>query len=92
MSQGHAWIVSVDRRVLDWRELIAALRPLCAGVEGVQLVELDALAIESAPDSGSYRDFTPVAHISHPDSARPLEYVAEVVLDTFGWGVDLRPR
>ncbi len=83
----HVWIVRVDRRVLDPHTFLPDLETLATGVEGLTL---ELLPFDQAPDAGAFRDFIPVARISHAHIPA-LEYVAEALLESHDWLVDFQP-
>ena len=83
----RAWWISADRRAVDPGAVRAEARAVAEGIEGMSARDLDG---EGRPDEGRYRDFIPVAAIEHEDEAA-LEYAAELILEAFGWRVDLRP-
>ncbi len=85
-----SWTLSVDRRKADREEMIAELRTL---EEGVRDLEIDIFPEDrywQAADRGAFRDFVPFATVTHPHRDG-LEYVAEDLLERFGWLVDFRP-
>ncbi|AWV90632.1 hypothetical protein [Bradymonas sediminis] len=84
------WTLSVDRRKAQRAAIIAELDALA---EGVQDLTIEVFAEDhywNAADHGAFRDFVPFATLSHPH-AEGLEYVAEALLESFGWLVDFRP-
>lgn len=87
MSEPHRWRVRTDRRVADLAALRARLTRLDEAVDGLVVVFDDDEFIDAAPDQGAFRDFTPVATLRAPHPAT-LEYVAELLLEEFGWIVD----
>ena len=84
------WTVRMDRRVVDHRALQDTLTTYHMGIEHLHVEVFDAHFIETLPDAGTFRDFIPVAILSHPSEAA-LEYVAEALLEDFGWRVDFLP-
>lgn len=85
----QTWTLSVDRRKADREQMIAELESLEASVKDLQVDIYDADEYWNAADSGAFRDFVPFATMSHPHR-EGLEYVAEDLLDRFGWLVDFR--
>ncbi|QDG52937.1 hypothetical protein FIV42_19975 [Persicimonas caeni] len=86
----ETWTLSVDRRKADRAQMIAELELLAASVKDLQVDIFDEDEYWNAADSGAFRDFVPFATLSHPHRAG-LEYVAEDLLERFGWLVDFRP-
>lgn len=84
------WTLSVDRRKANRDEIIEALNALEAGVQGLSITIFDDEHYWNAPDHGAFRDFVPFATVTHAQRAG-LEYVAEDLLEQFGWLVDFRP-
>lgn len=80
----------MDRREADREAIISALRELEAGVQGLKVELLDEQDYWDAADSGAFRDFIALATLSHTHR-EALEYVAEDLLEQFGWLVDFRP-
>lgn len=80
------WI-RVDRREDIASELERECRSLEKSVEGLRFDYVDPL--EHA-DGGAFRDFAPAACAQHEDQA-VLEWVAEELVDIFGWKVDVGP-
>jgi hypothetical protein len=66
---------------------LASLRDTVRGLRVDLLPEAD---FEKAADGGAFRDFVAFARLSHPQK-EALDYVAEELLETFGWLVDFRP-
>jgi hypothetical protein len=89
-SPAEQWQVRVDRRKIALELVQHELEALVAGVQGVSLELAEERSFEGAPDGGAFRDFTPVATISCAASA-PLEYIAEELLEHFGWAIDFKP-
>jgi len=87
----NTWTVRADRRVLDLTDLRAALEDLARGVEGLLVQHVSEDDFEDAPDAGAFRDFTPVATLSHEHDA-VREYAAEPLIHDFGWRVDFKRR
>lgn len=83
------WQVRIDRRKIDRSLLLTHLTELCAGVEGITLHVHNSETFDHAPDLGTFRDFIAVGNITHIQEA-PLEYIAEELLEIFGWGVDMK--
>lgn len=81
-------VVRIDRRA----EVVGALRDeLCSlgdTVAGLEVEFVDHDEIEQARDAGKFRDFVDVAHLRH-ESQDVLEWVAEELIDEFGWLVDI---
>lgn len=86
----QTWTLSVDRRKADRQQMIDELRSLEASVKDLAVEIIDADEYWNAADRGAFRDFVPFATLSHPHRAG-LEYVAEDLLERFGWLVDFRP-
>ena len=83
------WQVRIDRRKVELELVQDELVALVDGVQGVSLELEEERSFEGAPDGGAFRDFTPVAPLSCHDP-KPLEYIAEELLDTFGWAIDFK--
>jgi hypothetical protein len=86
----ETWTLSVDRRKADRAQLIEELRALEETVKDLQIDIFEEDEYWNAADSGAFRDFVPFATMSHPHR-EGLEYVAEDLLERFGWLVDFRP-
>ena len=86
----ETWTLSVDRRKADRDRMIAELRALEDTVQDLQIEIFPPDNYWSAADRGAFRDFVPFARVSHPHRDG-LEYVAEDLLERFGWLVDFRP-
>lgn len=84
------WTLSVDRRKAQRAAIIEELDALAAGVQDLAVEIFAEDHYWNAADQGAFRDFVPFATLSHPHS-EGLEYVAEALLETFGWLVDFRP-
>lgn len=84
------WTLSVDRRKAARAAIIEELDALAVGVQDLVVDIFAEDQYWSAADQGAFRDFVPFATLSHPH-AEGLEYVAEALLETFGWLVDFRP-
>ena len=82
-----SWTVSTDRRKGDRPHLLRELQELAGTIDGLHLEILPAEDYHQSPDGGGFRDFAPLAIISHP-SLQALEIVAEELLAEFGWLVD----
>lgn len=83
------WTVRIDRRQADRNAIIALLDQLAKSVQQLQVEITDDDEFWNTADIGAFRDFVPVAVISHPAEAG-LEYVAEELLEEFGWLVDFQ--
>lgn len=83
----HVWTLRIDRRQADREAILADLATL-AQAAGVQTRVVPLQAYLDAPDGGAFRDFITAATLS-ADHVEPLEYVAECLLDTHRWQVDL---
>lgn len=81
------WTVKADRRRAKIDPIIRRLRSLEESVQGLEVSFVDD-AFEQAPDAGNFRDFAPLAKISH-DKTRALKVVAEELITQFGWRIDL---
>jgi hypothetical protein len=88
MSTPATWTVRADRREADLDAIVALLRELDGGVDGLAVRVVDRERFELAPDAGAFRDFIPLAHLVHAHEDA-LHYVAEVLLEDFGWQVDI---
>lgn len=86
----QTWTLSVDRRKADREQMIAELESLEATIKDLRVDIFDADEYWNAADSGAFRDFIPFAQLSHPHRDG-LEYVAEDLLERYGWLVDFRP-
>lgn len=86
----ETWTLSVDRRKADRAQMIEELRALEETVKDLQIDIFKADEYWNAADGGAFRDFVPFATMSHPHR-EGLEYVAEDLLERFGWLVDFRP-
>jgi hypothetical protein len=84
------WQVRIDRRKIALELVQDELEALVAGVQGVSLLLEEERSFEGAPDGRAFRDFTPVAILTCKESA-PLEYIAEELLELFGWAIDFKP-
>lgn len=82
------WIIRADRRTIDLDALYAELDELGHTLDGLQLRLHPREQVQQAPDSGTFRDFTPVATASATHPA-VLEALAEELLHTFGFQVDV---
>lgn len=89
-SELVTWTLSVDRRKADRAVLEDELASLRDTVQGLQVEILSSQDYETADDGGAFRDFVAFARLSHPQQ-EALDYVAEELLETFGWLVDFRP-
>ena len=85
----ETWTLSVDRRKADREQMIAELESLGEVIKDLQVDIFEADEYWNAADSGAFRDFVPFATLSHPHR-EGLEYVAEDLLERFGWLVDFR--
>lgn len=79
--------ILVDRRECNADEVIRECETLEASVEGLSFEFIEDP--EAQPDAGAFRDFVRVATASH-ESPAVLEWVAEELVDTFGWRVDIK--
>ena len=86
----QTWTLSIDRRKADRNAIIETLNELKNGVQGLEVELFDEAHYWEAGDSGAFRDFIAIARISH-SHREGLEYVAEDLLEQFGWLVDFRP-
>jgi|GEM_PF-3300012 len=84
------WTLSVDRRKAQRAAIIEELDALAGGVQDLVVDIFGEEDYWDAADQGAFRDFVPFATLSHPHT-EGLEYVAEALLETFGWLVDFRP-
>ncbi len=83
----YLWI-SIDRR----EDIASAVKRECISLEesvqGLRFTHEDDWA--DADDQGRFRDFVAIARAAH-DDPQILEWVAEELVDRFGWKVDVRP-
>jgi hypothetical protein len=86
----QTWTLSVDRRKADRATIIEELRALEASVQDLVIEIYAEDEYWNAADRGAFRDFVPFAALTHPHR-EGLEYVAEDLLESFGWLVDFRP-
>lgn len=84
------WTLSVDRRKADREALEDELASLGGTIQGLDIELLPVDEYEAAADGGAFRDFVAFARLSHPQK-EALDYVAEELLEAFGWLVDFRP-
>lgn len=80
--------VRIDRRAEVLEDLLAELGSLRETVAGLEVELVPMAEIEAARDAGKFRDFVDVARVRH-DSADVLKWVAEELVDEFGWLVDI---
>lgn len=80
--------VRIDRRAEVLADLEGELRSLSETVAGLAVEFYDRVDIEAARDAGKFRDFVDVARLVH-ESGDVLEWVAEELIDEFGWLVDI---
>ncbi len=83
------WTVRIDRRQANRDDVIALLNQLAKSVQQLQVEITADDEFWNTADIGAFRDFVSVAVISHPAEAG-LEYVAEELLEEFGWLVDFQ--
>ncbi len=83
------WTVRIDRRQADRNAVIDLLNLLAKSVQQLQVEITADDEFWNTADIGAFRDFVAVAVISHPAEAG-LEYVAEELLEEFGWLVDFQ--
>lgn len=81
-------IVRMDRRAEVVDQLRAELRSLGESVGGLAVELVPDAEIEAARDGGKFRDFVDVARVTHAEP-EVLEWVAEELVDEFGWLVDI---
>lgn len=81
----------MDRRAEVFEVLRAELRSLQESVQGLVVEFVPDDEVESARDDGKFRDFVDVAHVTH-DADEVLHWVAEELVDEFGWLVDISDR
>lgn len=84
-----SWIVRIDRRKSSREEVLEELQSLGLSIQDLSVDVVPEQTYWDAPDAGAFRDFVPVATISHV-SIEALEVVAEELLLTFGWLVDFQ--
>lgn len=82
------WTIKADRRRADYDRLVERLQSLQNSVRGLTLTLVDVAEFDSSPDAGNFRDFAPVAHLTHTE-LQALEIVAEELVIEFGWLIDL---
>ena len=82
-------VVRLDRRAEVLSDVRGELQSLRESVGGLAVSLADDGDIAAARDSGKYRDFVDVATLTHEDDA-VLEWVAEELVDEFGWLVDIQ--
>lgn len=80
--------VRIDRRAEIADEVRSELEDLGATVQGLTVALVDREAFEAARDAGKFRDFVELATLAH-DSDDVLEWVAEELVDRFGWLIDV---
>lgn len=90
-AQRHTWTVRIDRRKANPQTLSQHLRALAQEIQDLHVEIIDMQVFWSLPDDGTFRDFTPIATLSHPHTDA-LEHAAELLLDDWGWGVDFVPQ
>ena len=84
--------IRIDRRAEVVDELRAEIAELASSIVGLTVQVVDLNAFESARDAGKFRDFVDVAVVNH-ESEEVLEWVAEELVERFGWLVDVsRPQ
>ena len=84
-------VIRIDRRAEVLEELLEELRELQNTVVGLEVEFIDRDTYETARDEGKFRDFVEVAVARH-EKAGVLEWLAEELVDEFGWLVDLGPE
>ena len=90
MTQGViSWTVRIDRRKASREDVLEELQSLGLSIQDLAVDVVAEQTYWDAPDGGAFRDFIPVATISHR-SIEALEVVAEELLLTFGWLVDFQ--
>lgn len=80
--------VRIDRRAEVVTDLRAELRSLAQSVKDLKVTIVSDEEFERARDDGKFRDFVDVATVEHA-SEEVLEWVAEELIDGFGWLVDV---
>lgn len=88
-SAQTSWTVRIDRRKASYEAVAEELESLATSIQGLDVELVESETFWKAPDSGAFRDFVPLAIISHAAS-EALEIVAEELLVTFGWLVDIQ--
>lgn len=83
------WTVRIDRRQANHKAVVDFLQHLASSVQQLQVEITDDQSFWDSADTGAFRDFVPVAVLSHPAEAG-LEYAAEILLEEFGWLVDFQ--
>lgn len=84
------WVILMDRRRRALDEVWPQLVTLAAAIDDLTLSPSPALAFEQADDGGAFRDFVPIGTCAHP-AEEALDVLAELLLERFGWDVDMRP-
>lgn len=82
-----SWAIRTDRRDGDRDGILQELEALASSIDGLHLDVHPEDAFFDGPDGGGFRDFAPIATLSHPD-LRALELVAEELVLQFGWRID----
>ena len=85
----HTWTVSIDRRTDRRDEILGELGAFGFTVDGLTVDIFESQRIDAPEDQGRFRDFVPVATMSH-EHQQVLETLAEELLDMFGWLIDFR--
>lgn len=86
----HHWTVRADRRTADYDRVRDELLSLADTLVGLHLQLATRDAFFAAPDSGTFRDFVPIA-TAHADDVAVLEAMAEELLAELGYEVDVVP-
>ena len=81
-------VVRLDRRAEVLDDLRRELHSLAESVDGLQIDFAADAAVEAARDAGKFRDFVDVARVHH-HATDVLEWVAEELVEEFGWLVDI---
>ena len=82
------WTVKVDRRKAEPAKLVERLQSLEQSVQGLRVQLVDRHLYEGEKDRGDFRDFAPVARLSH-ERREALRIVTEELILEFGWLIDL---
>lgn len=82
------WIIKADRRQCDYQHIVERLQSLEQSVEGLTVSLMERTVFEASRDEGDFRDFAPLARLSH-QSLEALEVIGEELLLEFGWHIDL---
>ena len=82
------WVIRADRRATSYEPLVAEIRDVAQSVAGLELRLVTQSAWNQAEPTPGFRDFSPIAWISHVDG-EALQWAAEELVDSLGWRVDV---